>query len=163
MFKKIKKHKLSLFLLAMVCMLSVYYILMPNDNEVDVPVSNIDGETRYQEFAKMRLEIIAERNEEVLLYETKIVDQSVSIDDVSKYVIEIETIQKTTEREVYIEGIIINLGYEDCLVYLDEFNKLHISVLAKKFEIKDYIEVALLAKDEFGASTVVTVNLVLET
>ena len=122
----------------MVCMLSVYYILMPNDNEVDVPVSNIDGETRYQEFAKMRLEIIAERNEEVLLYETKIVDQSVSIDDVSKYVIEIETIQKTTEREVYIEGIIINLGYEDCLVYLDEFNKLHISVLAKKFEIKDY-------------------------
>ena len=60
MLKKLKKHKLSLFLLAMVCMLSVYYIFMPGDDEINAPVSGVEGETRYQEFAKMRLDIIEE-------------------------------------------------------------------------------------------------------
>lgn len=162
MFKKLKKHKLSLFLLAMVCMLSVYYILMPSDDDLNAPVSGVEGETRYQEFAKMRLDIIDERNEEVAIYEAKIVDVTTSITDIERYVVQIESIQAKTEKEVYIEGIIVNLGYEDSLVYLDETGNLYISVLTEKFDVKDYIEVAMLAKDEFGSKTLVTVNLVLE-
>jgi hypothetical protein len=162
MLKKLKKHKLSLFLLAMVCMLSVYYILMPTDSDPNLPVSKIEGEVRNEEFAKMRLDIIDERNTEVALYESKIVDVTTGLEDIERYVLEIEKVQAITEREVYIEGVIINLGYEDSLVYLDEFENLHISVLADKFDVKDYIEVALLAKDEFGSKTLVTVNLVTE-
>ena len=161
MFKKLKKHKLSLFLLAMVCMLSVYYIMMPNDKDPTLPVGDTGtGDTRYQEFAEMRLEIIDERNEQVAAYEAKIVDATVSIDDKNEYVLEIQTLQTLTEKEVYVEGVIMNLGYEDCLVYLSA-DALHISVLAEKFEVSDYIEVALLAKEEFGKNTLVKVSLVL--
>ena len=162
MLKKLKKHKLSLFLLAMVCMLSVYYILMPQDDEPNLPVSKIEGETRNEQFAKMRLDIIDERNTEVALYESKIVDVTTGLADIERYVLEIEKVVAITEREVFIEGVIINLGYEDSLVYLDEFENLHISVITEKFDVKDYIEVALLAKDEFGPKTLVTVNLVEE-
>ena len=163
MLKKLKKHKLSLFLLAMVCMLSVYYILMPDDSKVDAPVGGeSEGEARYQVFAQMRLEIIDERNEAVALYESKITDATVSITEVEEYVVEIETIMQITEKEVFMEGVIMNLGYDDCLVYLDENKNLYISVLSEKFEVADYIEVALLAKDEFGKNTLVTVNLVTE-
>lgn len=162
MLKKLKKHKLSLFLLAMVCMLSVYYILMPNDDDLNLPVSGVEGEVRYQDFAKMRLDIIDERNEEVALYEEKIVDATTSIKDIENYVLQIESIYGKTEKEVYIEGIIVNLGYEDSLVYLDSDGNLYVSVLTDKFDVNDYIEVALLAKDEFGLKTLVTVNLVQE-
>ena len=92
MLKKLKKHKLSLFLLAMVCMLSVYYILMPTEDDLNAPVAKIEGESRNEEFAKMRLDIIDERKEEVALYEAKIVDVTTSLADVEKYVLEIENV-----------------------------------------------------------------------
>ena len=162
MLKKLKKHKLSLFLLAMVCMLSVYYILMPTDEEINAPVGGIGGETRYQDFAQMRLEIIDERNQEVALYESKIVDATTSITDIQRYVVEIEAVEAKTEKEVYMEGIIINLGYEDSLVYIDENNNLYISVLGEKFDVKDYIEVAMIVKEEVGEKSLITVKLVTE-
>jgi hypothetical protein len=109
MLKKLKKHKLSLFLLAMVCMLSVYYILMPQDDEPNLPVSKIEGETRNEQFAKMRLDIIDERNTEVALYESKIVDVTTGLADIERYVLEIEKVVAITEREVFIEGVILQI------------------------------------------------------
>jgi len=160
MFKKLKKHKLSLFLLAMVCMLSVYYILMPNE-DVNAPVANIpDGITRYQEFAEMRLEIIDERNILVNEYEEKIIAAEVSLDDTTKYVNEINNITNLTGKEVYIEEIVMNLGYEDCLVYLVNENNLAVNILSDKFDVSDYEDIALAAIEEFGERVLVTVTLV---
>jgi hypothetical protein len=138
--------------------------MMPTDNDPNLPVGDVtDGVTRYQEFAELRLEILDERNEQVALYEAKITDASVSVDEMDLYVSEIQTLTTLTEKEVYVEGVIMNLGYEDCLVYLDENDMLIISVLATEFDKSDFLEVNLLAKEEFGLDTRVRLKFVLNT
>jgi transcription antitermination factor NusG len=73
---------------------------MPTDSDPNLPVSKIEGEVRNEEFAKMRLDIIDERNTEVALYESKIVDVTTGLEDIERYVLEIEKVQAITEREV---------------------------------------------------------------
>ena len=160
MFKKIKKHRLSLLLLAMVAMLSVYYVLMPQDDN-SLPVSGDNtGTTRYQDFAEMRLEILDERNSQVALYEAKIVDATVSLTDIEEYILGIETLTTLTEKEVYLETVIVSLGFTDSLVYLGDDDVLNVSVLAEDFSVEEYVEIATIAKEEFGKNTLVLVNFV---
>lgn len=159
MFKKFKKHRLSLFLLAMVAMLSVYYVLMPEDGPSAPVEGSPDGFIRYQQFGQMRLEIIDERNSQVAAYEAKLVDATVSVTEKENYVIEITNITSLTEKEVFLESMIIDLGFEDSLVYYEE-QVVTISVLAENFAVEDYIEIATVAKEEFGEKTLVVVNFV---
>ena len=159
MFKKFKKHRLSLFLLAMVAMLSVYYVLMPEEGATAPVDTTPEGFVRYEQFGAMRLEIIDERNSQVAVYEEKITQATVSISEVENYIQEINSITSLTEKEVFLESIIIDLGYEDSLVYFEE-DVLTISVLAEMFSVADYIEVAKVAKEEFGEKTLVVVNFV---
>ena len=160
MLKKFKKHRLSLLLLAMVAMLSVYYVLMPQDDPLAPVGAQPSGNVRYQDFAEMRLEITDDRNSQVAQFEAKIVDATVSLTDVENFILEIETITTLTEKEVYFESIVVNLGFEDSLVFLDEDNVLNVSVLAEKFSVEEYIEIATIAKDEFGKDTLVVVNFI---
>lgn len=159
MLKKIKKHRLSLFLLAMVAMLSVYYVLMPEDGPAAPVDTNPDGFIRYQQFGQMRLEIIDERSSQVAVYESKITEATVSLTEVENYIIEIQNLTTLTEKEVFLESVIIDLGFEDSLVYLEE-SVLTISVLAEKHDVSDYIEIATSAKEEFGVNTLVVVNFI---
>lgn len=160
MLKKLKKHRLSLFLLAMVGMLSVYYVMMPGDSPT-VPVLNDSsgGIVRYSDFAEARLSILDERKAEVATYESKIIDKSVALTDVEDYILEINAITKLTEKEVYLESIIINLGFEDSLVFKDA-DVINISVLADEFTVSEYIEINKLAKAEFGNDVIVLVNFI---
>ena len=162
MINKIKKNKLPLFLLALVMMLSIYYVTLENDSEIEKPVGNLDAtvETRYQEFAEGRLSILSSRDEAVAELESKITSASVSIAEIETYVEQIENITTLTEQEVYMESLIMGMGYEDALVYLQETNNLTISVLASEFGVNDYITIAKSAKEQFGNSTLVTVNVV---
>lgn len=158
MLKKIKKHRLSLLLLALVGMLSVYYVLLPGEGDVP-PVSGIhDGNTRYQDFAEARLEIIDERNKEVALVEAKITQATVSISELEEYLLEIETITKLTEKEVSLETMVVELGYEDSLVFLSN-NIVYITVLSDKFSEAEYITINKLAKAEFGKNVIVKVEI----
>ena len=159
MFKKFKKHRLSLFLLAMVAMLSVYYVLMPEDGPAAPVDSSPDGFIRYQQFGQMRLEIVDERNSQVAVYEAKITEATVSLTEKENYLVEIANLTTLTEKEVFLESVIIDLGFEDSLVYLEE-QVLTISVLAEKFTVEDYIEIATVAKEEFGEKTLVVVNFI---
>lgn len=159
MLKKFKKHRLSLLLLAMVAMLSVYYVLMPQDDPLAPVGGEPSGNVRYQYFAEMRLEITDERNSQVASYEAKIVDATVSLTDVENYILEIETITSLTEKEVYLESVVVNLGFEDSLVFLAD-EVLNVSVLAEKFSVEEYIEIATIAKEEFGKDTLVVVNFI---
>lgn len=158
MLKKIKKHRLSLLLLALVGMLSVYYVLLPGEGDVP-PVSGIhDGNTRHQDFAEARLEIIDERNKEVALVEAKITQATVSISELEEYLLEIETITKLTEKEVSLETMVVELGYEDSLVFLSD-NIVYITVLSDKFSEAEYITINKLAKAEFGKNVIVKVEI----
>ena len=134
MFKKIKKHRLSLLLLAMVAMLSVYYVLMPQDGPLAPVGGDGDTNTRYQDFAEMRLLILDERNKEVALYEAKITEATVSLNDIEEYLLEIETISTLTEKEVYRAILISTLKTikKSLDQKIKKENKKHIETIFKK-------------------------------
>lgn len=157
MLKKIKKHRLSLLLLAVVGMLSVYYVLLPSEGPVP-PVSGVhEGNLRYQEFAEARLEITGERNNQVALVEAKITDATISVNELEMYLLEIDEIISLTEKEVGLESLVNDLGYEDCLVFLDD-TVLYITVLAEKFTVEEYITINKIAKEEFGKNIIVSIE-----
>ena len=162
MLKRLKRNKLPLFLLALVMMLSIYYVTLDDESDIEAPVGNLEGNvvSRYQEFAEERLAILSSRDETVNSLEAKISEASVSVNDVENYIQEIEKITSLTEQEVYLESLITDMGYDDALVYLKEANNLTISVLTDNFTVDDYIAIAKTAKTEFGNQTLVTVNVV---
>ena len=163
MLKKLKKNKLSLFLLAMVTMLSIYYIMMPvKQDELKPTVSDdLNTKTRYEQFAEMRLEIIDERKALVTTMEEKMSSNEVCLTDSITYTKAIEEIASITEQEVYLETIISNLGYEDSLVYLKEDNNLDIYILTSSFTVENYIDLAKRSKEIFGDSCSINVEVVL--
>lgn len=159
MFKKIKKHRLSLFLLAMVMMLSVYYVLMPTD-EGSLPVDGGDTNfVRYQQFGQLRLEIIDERATEVALYQSKISEATVSVSEKEEYMLEIEVLANLTEKEVSLEQEVILLGYEDTLVFFDD-GILNISVLNDGSTKEETVQIILIAKEAFKEASKVMVNFI---
>lgn len=160
MFKKIKKHRLSLFLLALVAMLSVYYVMMPTADDTSLVGGEGESEVRYQEFAELRLEILSDRKSQVAIYEAKITETTTSIKEVEACLLEIETITSLTENEVNFEKTVINLGYEDSLVFLSGTD-LNIMVLTEeKYTNEKFVEIALLGKEMFGTDVYVSVNFV---
>ena len=83
----------------------------------------------------------------------------IQISDGNNIIKEIDLITKTTEKEVYLESVIADLDYEDALVFLED-GVLNISVLAESFSKLEYVEVAKIAKEEFGKDVLVVVELV---
>jgi hypothetical protein len=156
MFKKVKKYRVSLFLLALVAMLSVYYVMTPGDTGPSAPVDSITGDERYQEFAEMRLRIIDERNEQVALYETKIIEASTQ-SVVEEYMLEIDAITTLTEKEVSVEEIIMHEGYEDVLVYYSD-GYIYVSIITDEMDATVFYDVAVAAKGVFGNNTKVQVK-----
>ena len=150
MFKKIKKYRVSLFLLALVAMLSVYYVMIPSDSSPSAPVDNIVGDERYEEFAEMRLRILDDRNVEVATYEVKIIEAS-SQDVVEQYMLEIDAITELTEKEVMVEEIIIHAGYEDALVFYED-GMVYVSILIEEWNTSVFTDVKLATSEVFDGA-----------
>ena len=147
MFKKIKKYRVSLFLLALVAMLSVYYVMIPADSSPSAPVDNIVGDERYDEFAEMRLRILDDRNVAVATYEAKIIEAS-SQDVIEQYMLEIDAITELTEKEVLVEETIMHAGYEDVLVFYED-GMVYVSILIEEWDTSVFYDVKLATNEVF--------------
>ncbi|MFI3251519.1 MAG: SpoIIIAH-like family protein [bacterium] len=152
----IKKNKLSLFLLAVVMMLSIYYINMPEEGIIAPTVSeNIT--TEHPEFASMRLEILAQREEYVVDLENIIASDTYSDDMKSDAFETMQEILELTELEVLAETFVENLGYLDCFV-VNEDNFVSVYILNYVPTTQEFIEITSIMKDVFGSNIKVEVS-----
>lgn len=142
----IKRNKLSIFLLAVVMMLSVYYINMPSDTTV--PTTTPDVVTKHPEFASMRLEILQSREEEISSFENEITTATSNEEKNDAY-LSMQKILQTTENEILTEFFITELGYIDCLVNQED-GHLYVYILNYDYNDASLTEVYRISDDIFN-------------
>lgn len=152
----LKKNKLPLFLLALVVMLSVYYI---NDTKTDKnnETQNTSGSIKYHTYAESRLEVIKNRTKDIEGYEAVVASGELSSTEVENTLLKVDAIYKLNYSEVALENEIIALGYDDVFVYVAD-GKVNIDILTDTFSQTEFVNVALLSKAKFDTNYIVTIH-----
>lgn len=141
----IKKNKLSIFLLAVVAMLTVYYIKNPSPEDIETVVET----TRY--YQDERDEINGEREAQILNLESQISKSDINIAEKEKAINEMALLSSMTENEIILETKIIDMGYKDCLVEVDIENvSVKISLLTNELSKEQFIEISKLVSSKYS-------------
>ncbi len=153
----LKKNKLPLFLLALVVMLSVYYINDTKANNKNNETQNTSGSIKYHTYAESRLEVMKNRTKDIEGYEAVVASGELSSTEVENTLLKVDAIYKLNYSEVALENEIIALGYDDVFVYVNE-DKVNIDILTDTFSQTEFINVALLSKAKFDTNYIVTIH-----
>lgn len=152
----LKRNKLSIFLLAVVAMLTVYYVKTDKGVEIDTISNNHESSVRY--YQETRDSINDARASLIMEYESIIAsntDVSLKQDALDN----LENITTLTEKEIALEYQIINMGYDDALVeVVSKDKRISISILADEFSNDEFINIAVLALNTFNTSYVVDIT-----
>ncbi len=156
----LRKNKIPLLLLAVVVMLSIFYIQQTKNQSPTTPVNGggITGEVKYSEYASLRLNLLEVRNEEINQLEAKIAAGNLTSAELETTVASINQIYNLKYSEVDLENQIISLGYDDVFVCTTGKN-IKINILTDDFTTDDFVTVALLAKEKFARNYAVSVQL----
>ncbi len=152
----LKKNKLPLFLLALVVMLSVYYINDTKTNKNN-EIQNTSGSIKYHTYAESRLEVMKNRTKDIEGYEAVVASGELSSTEVENTLLKVDAIYKLNYSEVALENEIIALGYDDVFVYVAD-GKVNIDILTDTFSQTEFVNVALLSKAKFDTNYIVTIH-----
>lgn len=156
-----KKNKITILLVACVLMLTVYYIQMPTDNNVNNP-TNDDGNHMVigeSYFASRRAEIVSSRTELFDQLNLIIGNDTSTMQDKEMALSTMNEITTLQEKEIAFEKMIKNLGYNDCLVYANN-QVVKIDILTDDFSVEAFVEIAVMAKSHFDRNYVVNIDTV---
>lgn len=153
----LKKNKLPIFLLALVLMLSVYYINDSKEPTSDPNTGAVGGESKYAQYAKSRLELLEERTGKIEEYETEIASGTLTNVQIENYMNLVNNVYELGYTEVALENEIIALGYDDVLVFVEN-NIVNIDILTDSFTPTEFVSIALLSKTKFDSNFTVTIH-----
>ncbi len=155
-----KKLRLPILLLAVVIMLSIFYIKEAKDNP-SAPVNgdNLETSTLNPDFTEARLLSIEEANTQIKEWEASIASGTLSAAQVKETTTKIENLKTIKHQEVALEETLMELNkYDDVLVLLGE-EYLVIDIYTEEtIEVATFIEMAKLAKASFGSECKVKVK-----
>lgn len=154
----IKKCILPIFLLAMVVVLSVFYIKQSTDDVVN-PVNGNDDTSVVSDFANKRLEILEKRSEKIDELEAVIASGTLTNSEINQTVDEINDLYYLKYTEVELEDLIIGLGYQDSLVIIDNTN-VSVTIIDDELTSSDFISIANVVKNKMGNNYKLTVEAV---
>lgn len=147
-----KKLRLPILLLAVVIMLSIFYV-KEAQNDLDTPTggSDLQTSTLNPDFTEARLLSISEVNTQIEEYEVSIASGSLNASEVLEATAKIAELRELKHQEVSLEETIIELNqYDDVLVLLGE-DYLVIDIYTEEdVAVSQFIEMAKLAKETFG-------------
>ncbi len=157
-----KKLKLPILLLAVVVMLSIFYIkeaTTPKDENAGS--NNAVVSTLNPDFTEARLQSINETGSKIAELEEKIASGGLSADEIVETSNLIESLRQLKAKEVSLEKQIIKTyEYDDVLVLMGE-DYLVVDLYkneAKEVSKLEFISMAKMAKESFGANVVVKVQ-----
>lgn len=153
-----KKSILPVVLLAMVVVLSVFYIKQSQDEVID-PVSGSGNNTVLSEFASKRLEVLEQRTNTIDELEALIASGTLSSEEVETNVNKINDLYYLKYTETEIEQLIEQLGYEDSLVLIEDKN-VSVMILSDELTSSDFISVAKVVKEYLSSDYKVSLELV---
>ena len=144
----LKKSILPIFLLAMVVVLSVFYIKKTTTDDSKV-VSNPGEQTVLSTFASKRLEILDLRSVMIDKLEEEIASGSLTSQEIEAKVNEINDLYYLKYTETSLEDAICELGFKDSLVIIEDKN-VSILIIDDELTAEDFINVASVVKTELG-------------
>ncbi|MBE6137944.1 MAG: SpoIIIAH-like family protein [Erysipelotrichaceae bacterium] len=154
-----KKLRLPILLLAVVIMLSIFYIKEASNNNSD-PVSgdDLNASSLNPEFTEARLLSLEEANNEIDELEASIAAGNLTAVEVSNTTAKIQELKNIKHQEASLEATLIEMNsYDDVLVLLGE-EALVIDIYTEdEITVSKFVELARLAKGSFGSDTVVKV------
>lgn len=164
----IKKNKLPLFLLAVVMMLSAFYIIAPkNDGSLPSGGGGLDPTPTNSYFAEERLNILDERSTIINELESQIASGDLSVVQITNALEEINRIMNLKYLEVELETAIVSLGYEDVLI--EQYDKdinlgtevtpiyktvsmVDIKIVDDQMTPTEYIQISKMVKSKLGGN-----------
>lgn len=154
-----KKIKLPILLLAVVVMMSIFYINEANKVTEPVDSPNLDTVTTNQEFAEARIKSIEEVNALIEESEAKIASGELTVAEIEAENALINRLRQTKVNEVALEEMIMALlNYEDVLVLLED-EYLVIDVYCEEELTKDtFIKISKLAKEKFDDNYIIKLS-----
>ena len=142
----LKKNILPIFLLALVVVLSVFYIKQePLDSNVNSNLDDFNSSYIDSEFASKRLEILEERSKDIEELESMVAAGGLTDAEIINIVDQINEIYYLKYQEIEIEDAIVMLGYDECLVLIDDYS-VSVTIVADTLTYKEFIEIANLVK-----------------
>ena len=156
-----KKLKLPILLLAVVLMLSIFYIKEAQNGELNEPVDggNVVISPLNPEFTEGRLLSIQKANESINEYKASIASGELSAKEVEETTALINEILDIKQNEIALEQAIATaLNYDDILVLVID-NYLVVSVYTEEeVTTNNFIAIARLAKSMFDDEYIVKVE-----
>ncbi len=152
-----KKLRLPILLLAVVIMLSIFYIKEAKDQPTgEVNGDNLQTSTLNPDFTEARLLSLTEASEQIAEWEESIASGTLSAQEVLDTTTKISNLKKVKHQEAELEQTIIELNqYQDVLVLLDDEYLVIDIYTADDIEVQSFIEIAKIAKQSFGSDCVV--------
>lgn len=173
-----------LTMLSLLIVLSVYYIMSPNDNDLafnveetdqsepdvvqtdtdadDVPeaeVTDISNVTSDELFTTIRMEIQDDRSMEKSRLESIVSSSSATIEEKDEALRGIDELETLTMKEKIIEQTILaEAEYEDVLVRSSSGDKVHVHVRTDELTDEEALRIMQLVRDEFDRDITVEVN-----
>jgi len=155
-----KKLKLPILLLAVVIMLSIFYIKEANNNSAD-PVSgdDLNASSLNPDFTEARLLSLEEANNEIDELEASIASGTLTAVEVQQTTAKISQLKNIKHQEASLEETLIEMNnYDDVLVLLGEESLVIDIYTEDDITVAKFIELARLAKTNFGSDTIVKVK-----
>ena len=146
-----KKLSLPILLLAVVVMLSVFYIKEADKTTDYVSGPSLEEVTTNAAYAEARLESIAYVNSLILECEQKIASGDLTLKEIEEQNQLITTLKETKVNEIALEEMIMAaLNYNDVLVLVeDDFLVIDIFT-EEELTVATFIKVSRLAKEKFS-------------
>lgn len=156
-----KKLRLPILLLAVVVMLSIFYIKEAQNNP-NTPVNGDSYNTSSlnPDFTEARLLSLEEVDTKVSELEASISSGDLSASEVLEITNQINSIKDIKHKEVSLENALIEANnYDDVLVLLGEEYLIVDVYTEEEITTQTFIEIAIMAKESFGSD----VNIKLKT
>lgn len=146
-----KKLRLPILLLAVVVMMSIFYIHEARKTNEPVSSPNLETTSTNPEYAEARMKSIEEVNALIEESEAKIASGKLTVSEIEKETALIASLRQTKMNEIALEEMIMaSLNFEDVLVLLED-NYVVIDVYTKEELTKaTFISISRLAKEKFN-------------
>ena len=154
-----KKLRLPIFLLAVVVMMSIFYIHEANKTDEPVASPTLETETTNPDFAEARMQSIAEANALIEEAEAKLASGTLTIEEIQQQNALINELRQTKVNEIALEEMIMaSLDFDDVLVLLvDQY--LDIDVYTEDELTKEtFISITRLAREKFGSNYIIRLS-----
>jgi hypothetical protein len=152
--------KVTIFMIVMIVMLSIYYFALPNNSDKNTTTTKDKGQqvVKSEEFEQLRAELSDKRHDMIVSLQGVLAQADVDIEQKNNVIETIQQIHLLSQNEALLETKLINtMGYSDVFVEATD-NVISVSVYIDTLSIEEVNDIILMTKTEFGNNVEVIVS-----